>query len=50
MSREEYEGRAAYRRVEAPRLRSEGLSVREITVVLGVSERRVKQLLKESQR
>ena len=50
MSREDYEGQAAHRRVEAPKLRSEGLTVREIAVVLGISERRVKQLLKESQR
>jgi hypothetical protein len=48
MSREQYEGRAAERRREAPKLRSEGRSVKEIAAVLGVSERRVKQLLKGS--
>jgi hypothetical protein len=48
MSREQYEGRAAERRREAPKLRSEGRSVKEIATILGISERRVKQLLKES--
>ncbi len=47
MSRAEYEGRARDRRQEAPRLRSEGLSVRQIAAELGIGERRVKQLLKE---
>ena len=48
MSREEYEGRAQQRRGMVPRLRSEGLSVKEIAAALNISERRVKQLLKES--
>jgi len=46
MTRDQYEGRAAWRRLEAPRLRSEGLSVRQIAAELGIKERRVKQLLK----
>ncbi|MDQ3375921.1 MAG: hypothetical protein M3533_03375 [Actinomycetota bacterium] len=47
MTRDEYEDRAARRRSEAPRLRSEGLSVQQIADRLGIKERRVKQLLKE---
>ena len=47
MTRVEYEGRADDRRQEAPRLRSEGYSVREIATELGIGQRRVKQLLRE---
>ena len=48
MSREEYAGRAQERRSLVPRLRSDGLSVKKIAATLNISERRVKQLLKES--
>jgi transcriptional regulator with XRE-family HTH domain len=47
MTREEYEGRAQDRRAEAARLRSEGLNNRQIAEALGISKRRVQQLLKE---
>lgn len=46
MTREEYEGRAQARREEAVRLRSEGLNNGQVAEALGLSKRRVQQLLK----
>jgi predicted transcriptional regulator len=46
MTREEYEGRVTERRVEAKRLRAEGLSYREIAHALEVSKPAVIAMLK----
>jgi DNA-directed RNA polymerase sigma subunit (sigma70/sigma32) len=48
MSRAEYEARAAERRATAQRLQSQGLTVQAIADHLGVSDERVRQLLKRS--
>ena len=45
MSREEYEGRAAQRRVDARRMASEGLSLQEIGRRLGISHEAVRKAL-----
>ncbi len=47
MPREEYEGRARERRVEAARLRQVGLSQREIAATLGITQQEVSRLLKQ---
>ena len=47
MSRQEYLTRAAKRRAEARRMAAEGLSDGQIAARLGISRRRVNQLLKE---
>jgi hypothetical protein len=46
MSREQYRDRAAQRAIEARRLRSEGLSVREVAERLGVTERAARGYLR----
>lgn len=46
MSREEYLQRAAYRREEAVRHNEEGLSAKETAYRLGLTTRRVRQLLR----
>jgi hypothetical protein len=48
MSREEYEGRAADRRVEARRMAAEGMSRQEIAKALGWSKRHVQRVLNEA--
>jgi hypothetical protein len=48
MSRQEYEGRAAERRAAARRLASEGLSLRAIGRILGISHEAVRKALRNS--
>ncbi len=48
MSRQEYEGRAEDRRAEASRMATEGLSNAAIAKALGITARRVRQLLQEA--
>jgi DNA invertase Pin-like site-specific DNA recombinase len=47
MTRQEYEGRAADRRLEARRMASEGMSRQEIAKTLGWSKRHVQRVLNE---
>jgi DNA invertase Pin-like site-specific DNA recombinase len=47
MTHQEYEGRAADRRLEARRMASEGISRQEIAKTLGWSKRHVQRVLNE---